>query len=120
MRVVRLGSPGGIKSLILTRGLRERQKETLALGIALGLFVGRFALRKQGAHEPSISDAHAAIVGSTFGHREGVGRRPLVRIIRLGHRVVELRYLAARRFGKFLAILRALPVARITVLVEFR
>jgi len=91
--------------LILTRGLRERQKEALALGIAIDLVVSRLALRNQGVHERPISDAQAAILGSTFGYSETVGRRPIGRsIIRLRHAFAELRYLAARRFVKFLAI----------------
>src|ERR1700685_4471426 len=105
MRVGCLCSPGSIESLIRARGLSERQKEALTLGIAIDLGVSRFALRKQGGHEPPISDAHAAIVGGTPRHGEAVDRRPLVRIVRLRHRFVELLYLAARRFGKFLAIL---------------
>ena len=88
----------------LTRALSERQKEALALGIAIDLVVGRLPLRNQGVHERPKSDAQAAIVGSTFGHSEVVDRRQIARIIRLRREFALLLYLAARRFGKFLAI----------------
>src|ERR1700721_448670 len=97
MRVGALCPPGGIESLIRTRGLSERQKEALALGIAVDLVVSRLALRNQGIHERPISNAHAAVIGGAFGHSEAVDRRRLVRITgiaritRIRHGFAELR-----------------------------
>src|ERR1700733_2439556 len=105
----------------LTRALSERQKKALTLGIAIAPLVNRGALRNQGVHERLICDAHGAILGSIFGYRDPAGRRPIGRsVIRLRHGFAELRYLAARRFVKLFAFIRAPPVAHITVLVEFR
>jgi len=105
---------------VLTRALSERQKEALALGIPIALVLSAPALRNQGVGERPKSDAQAAILGGTFGHREAVDRRHIARgIIGLRQRVVVLRDFAVRRFGEFLAIVRAPPVVRIAACVYF-
>src|SRR6204780_1553632 len=105
----------------LTGALSERQKEALALGIAIDRLISRLALRDQGIHERPISDAKAAVVGGAFGHRETVGRRPTGRgIVRLRHAFADWRCHAARRLVKLLAIVRAPPIVHIAALVVFR
>jgi hypothetical protein len=101
--------------------LSEGQKKALSLGIAIALLVSRSALRNQGVNERPVSDAHAPIVGSLFGYSETARRRPIRRsIIGLRHAFAELLDFAARRFVKLFAIIRAPPVAHVTILVEFR
>src|SRR3984885_8012834 len=105
----------------LTGALSERQKEALALGIAIDRLISRLALRDQGIHERPISDAQTAVVGGAFGHRETVGRRPTGRgIIRLRHAFADVRRLAVRRLVKFLASVRSPPIVRISALFLFR
>jgi hypothetical protein len=79
--------------LILTRELRKRQKEALALGIAIALRVSGPPLRHECVHERPKRNAQTAIFGGTFGHGEipgRIGRRRIDRIIRLGHEFAEL------------------------------
>src|SRR5258708_34652849 len=94
----------------LTRALSERQKEALALGIAIDRVISRLPLRDQGVHERPISDAQAAVVGGAFGHREAVGRRPAGRgIIRLRHAFADWACPAPRPPVTLVAVVRRDP-----------